>query len=70
MNSGQDKSISICQAYFVFVPLYLNKANYIEKLSRVFSVAAAVHFSAVLKAFVLRNLFKDFRLDITFATCG
>ena len=83
LNSGQDKRISIYQTYFVFETHLNKATYIIyEKLSRVFNVAGfrfeekikpsipvllTVYFSAALKALVFGNLFKVFRLDITFA---
>ena len=73
--------LSICPSLFETYLNEANYIIY-EKLSRVFSVAGfrfaekikpptpvllTVHFSAALKALVLGNLFKVFRLDITFA---
>ena len=54
---------------FIKLTLYLSlsfRNLSLDKLSRVFRVAG-FHFSAALKALALGNLFKRFRLDITFA---
>ena len=57
--------LCICPSLF---ETYLNEANYIiYEIKPPTPVLLTVHFSAALKALVLGNLFKVFRLDITFA---
>ena len=76
IECGQDERTSIYQSYCVFALLRKPPTSFSFSTEAVPSwgeikpptpVLLTVHFSAALKALVIGNLFKLFRLDITFA---